>query len=588
MLPLMQIDFTSVAAHISSLDNTTLTPANLRSSLADPSSTDPIPSPSTKPLTVSLDNHNQQLFTDEALVLNIQPGPHSYTPRPNITSRTEQGTGFAITVPFKEEEDTAHAHRYIKSWPLIRKQVDEEAPLLPRGLDLSFCRSHSYSKSAAFVQRRGPKNDPDNQQVVCAVPNGESVTTNTGLFIPVVDSKQDLRELVLVVPPEDRAVESEPGTTADTAREVVESITNLIPPIVEVDSTLEIHGSVRNATVAMNVTKQVSWVGYVILAIALCSVASQGTAVKWLPNVAGMIAASWLMQCQTLLMLPFAVFQYFTMRDEERDRFWDISSFQLIIAASVAQVCWASGFFLAIDYTTLFHAWSLNNVHALVIVLIALGRRLLFRNKAKEVSAGESFGARIALAGVLLMQIPSIWAGNGSAFLGDGIAVMSSLGAIVFLDLCKQLRNRIPLFVMMMPISALNSFLFSMASAIISGTDFSVSDHGALGWMKSDRIALGLYLGGVVGFLGTVSCIAALKFLPNVVVGSVQTMMPVVGTIVAVLVGVDTLPDFWTTCGGAVLLYGVLQIADATRQSEVTVVVNEHISEVLPDEKAVD
>jgi len=114
----------------------------------------------------------------------------------------------------------------------------------------------------------------------------------------------------------------------------------------------------------------------------------------------------------------------------------------------------------------------------------------------------------------------------------------------------------------------------------IAGTDFSMSDNGALGWLKSDRIILAMYLGGVVGFLGTVSCIAALKFLPNVVVGSVQTMMPVVGTITAVVMGVDTIPDFWSTCGGGVLLYGVLLIANATRQNETTVVINSHISEV--------
>lgn len=620
-VPLMQIDFDAVAEQVSEQVGGSFTTEELLSSLEDSNNThsdahhediDPFdePEPLDHPAlqVVVADKDDKQDFSDEALVLKIR-SQDTYLPESNAafveehTDRqdTEQdsNSGFAINIPVSNDDNvdvlptaSSWTQYNATSWTsrsTFRESdniLDEENPLLPQtpGIDLSYVDSDG----SAIVQRQGPRNEAEKQEVIYAVPNADNLSNRTGLFIPVVDSRDDLRQLMLVVPPEESLPDDmakdqvETQSTAKATREYIESITNMIPPIVDVESTLEVHGTVENATVAVNVTQQVSWVGYFILFIALASVASQGTAVKWLPSVDGMIAAAWMMQAQTCLMLPVAVFQAMAMNREEKTALRNPSTLMLIVAASVAQVCWASGFFLAIDFTSLFHAWSLNNIHALAIVVITAGRMTLFKEKDLRLSSEEEHGARVAIFGVLVMQVPALLSGNGKVLFGDTIAAMSSLGAIVFLDLCKELRSRIPLFVMMAPISALNSILFSFASMAISGTDFSVSDSGAFGWIKSDRIFLGLYLGGVVGLLGTVSCIAALKFLPNVVVGSVQTMMPVVGTIVAILVGVDTLPDFWSTCGGGILLYGVLLIADATRQNETTVVINSHISEVTP------
>lgn len=654
LVPCIQLDFTSVANQLTSVDGANVTPDTLIHSLsAKPTNTNPSAdededhhphheedeeqgeafdieaqhvhrSPADNvPLHVQFaEKHQTAQFADDALVLKILPDPSTAPDsklQPAPTVHDPASTAFAISIPIQppHHDPTSHladteptASCFPCLTPSTTLPIDEAALLLPDtpirpGLDLSSSAISSSTPptpptatasatAGAFVQRHGARDVAAEQQLLYAVPNNANAA-NTAMFIPVVDSQQDLRQLLLVVPPEQHEqhlhanlhLRAPSLTGLEGAKDVVDSISSMLPPLVDVDSKLELIGTPENATVNMNVTKQVSWVGYFILAVALFAVASQGTAVKWLPSVGGMIAASWLMQSQTLLMMPFALFQYFTLSEQERRNWNDPSTKRLIVAASLAQVCWASGFFLAIDYTSLFHAWALNNVHALAIVLIALGRQHFMRSRqTRHVSGGELNGARIATVGVCLMQIPALASSNFTALTGDAIAIASSLGAIVFLDLCKTLRNRIPLFLMMAPIGALNAILFSVASALISGTDFSMTDTGALGWIRSDRIALGLYLGGVVGFLGTVCCIAALKFLPNVVVGSVQTMMPVVGTIVAVLVGVDKLPDFWTACGGGVLLYGVLMIADATRRSEVKVVLNDHISEVGADKKS--
>lgn len=631
-VPVMAIDLDAVASEVSETVGAEYTTKDLLTSLAEGSSShgqdneaadgallnedmfweDSVPEdPSSMPLEVVVAGDDAVNFSDEALVLKIRPhevdverGPSHDIEKGKIdhqfefeTTDTDTTSGFAINIPVTNEPDPFYDKPIFgehSSTFLSGKEPDEEDPLLDGiGLDMSYrSRTSIPVEGSAFVQRTGARNVAEEQEVLYAVPNAENLgTRNKGLFLPVMDSRDDLKQLMFVVPPEsgtaqdteeeaDESQEAVAVTTADVIRENVDQFTAQLPGLVDIESSLEVHGTAENATVAMNVTKQVSWVGYIILGIALASVASQGTAVKWLPNVDGLIAATWLMQAQTLLMLPFAIFQYCTLNEDEHQLLRKRSTLKRIILASLSQVGWGAGFFLAIDYTLLFHAWSLNNIHALFIVLIAVFQRHALQKKNARVSDGEIVGARVAVFGVLLMQAPLFLSGNKQALIGDAIAMLSSFGAIAFLALCKSLREEIPLFLMMTPVTALNSILFSVGSMVIKGTDFSVSDNGALGWLQEDRIALGLYLGGVVGFLGTMCCIAALKFLPSVVVGSVQTMMPVVGTLVAVVAGVDTLPDFWSTVGGGVLLYGVLLIADATRQSEVTVVLNAHISEV--------
>lgn len=565
------------------------------------------------PLKVVLANEEAKNFSDETLVLKIKPQDAELDGSDNTdyvqtklkaiegTDAIEGTSGFAINIPVQKE--TLESDPFVDDGPaswelsspisLSDRDYDEEDPLLDEpGINMSYKPRVSIpTEGSAFVQRRGARDVAEEQEVLYAVPNPETRGQGAkGLLLPVVDSRDDLRQLVFVVPPdsapndhdeEDPLLDTDVHTTtAEATREIVDSFTNQLPAMVEVDSKLEVHGTASNATVAMNVKKQVSWVGYFILFIALASVASQGTAVKWLPNVDGLISATWLMQTQTLIMLPLALFQYFTLNSTEHAAFREASTQRRIVAASLSQVCWAAGFFVAIDHTSLFHAWSLNNVHALIIVLIALVKKLIYRHKAEPVSQGEVSGAQVASVGVLLMLVPLALRGDIEILIGDLVAISGSLGAIAFLNLCKTLRKDVPLFLMMTPIAALNAVFFSVGSVVINGTDFSMTDNGALGWLRADRIGLALYLGGVVGFLGTVCCIAALKFLPNVVVGSVQTMMPVAGTILAIVAGLDTLPDLWTTVGGGVLLYGVLLIAYATRQSEVTVVINPHIQEV--------
>lgn len=329
-------------------------------------------------------------------------------------------------------------------------------------------------------------------------------------------------------------------------------------------------GKYEAPDLSLAVTYSVNWLGYAILLVAIIASASSGTAVKMLPVVAGGTAGAWLHQVQGLLCLPLAVAQLAALSKKQRATLWEgaPTTARLIAATSLAQVAWACGYYVAMDYTSLTRAWILNNAHAVLIVLLSAA-------SAQRTSRGEAAGAAIAVAGMLVMQLPALVGRRGVAPLaGDVLALLSSLPAIAFLELCGQLRARLPLFVFMCPLSLLNGALLSLVAAFGQGGDFGYKDSGAFGWMAPNRLLFALYLGGVVGLMGTVNCIAALAHLPPVVVSVAQTLMPPVGTTAAVMLGAEKAPGYFTTCGALVMVVGVLLIAKATSSKEVHIDLN--------------
>lgn len=486
--------------------------------------------------------------------------------------------GFAVGVPVRtsEEEggDVADPAEEVlplncfPKGPVEFDYVPEGEPLLPR-LDSSDQNSEGNASNSGSTHI--PLKEITAQkdvQITLERPLFEGARLAS--FLPVVDSMHNIKEMLVVVPPEEKQDDvDDTDQETDPVQTAIGVVAGSIPPMTQQQTDLEFIQTQSNQTpkAVFTFNRYTTPVGYGVLLVALFAVASQGTAALWLPSVRGLVALSWLSQTQTLLTLPFFIAQLWFMTSEERAEATSRSTWKLIVIASFARDIWAAGFFLAIRKTSLFHAWTLNNMHTVLLVAAAVSRETI-RASSRKVTKRERQGALLAAAGALCMQFSLLLKRDFHAILGNIISAAGSLGAIVFLEVCKELRGRIPLFIMMLPLSFLNAVSFSVIAVMLQGNDWTVSDNGVLGWLARDRLALGMYLGGVVGFLGTVSCVFALKMLPPVVVGSVQTMMPVLGTVLAILAGVSTLPDAWTTFGGLVLLLGVLLIANATHVSE--------------------
>ncbi len=112
--------------------------------------------------------------------------------------------------------------------------------------------------------------------------------------------------------------------------------------------------------------------------------------------------------------------------------------------------------------------------------------------------------------------------------------------------------------------------MFSSFVIATGAGDFSVSDDGIFGWIRSERFFFALYLGIVVGIFGNIMCIATLDVLPGLVVSVAQSLVPPVGTFMAVVEGAERMPDLFTTAGVACMLSGALYIAFASSPTKAT------------------
>lgn len=210
----------------------------------------------------------------------------------------------------------------------------------------SLSTSVTESRQHAIIQR-------EKEEVIVSLPTDTAEVIlhdpkSTAILLPMPEkpvedaSENGLHHHLVVVP---RDAPSESSKEVDAHEHHLR--------LMQIESELHVHeASGKDADsgtqdYSLNVTYSVSWLGYAILAVAILSVASQGTAVRWLPSVAGTVTACWLMQAQALLMLPFCVAELAAMPAKERQSLLtDWSLIRLIIAASVAQVAWASGFFV--------------------------------------------------------------------------------------------------------------------------------------------------------------------------------------------------------------------------------------------------
>lgn len=224
--------------------------------------------------------------------------------------------------------------------------------------------------------------------------------------------------------------------------------------------------------------------------------------------------------------------------------------------------------FVAVDYTSLARAWMLKNAHSVLIVLMAAASR-------KHLTRGERLGASVAVAGVVVMQLPAVvGTRSGRAIAGDFVALASSVAGIMYLEWSGRLRQRVPLFLFIAPMSSLSAALFALVAHVLQGTDLSISDSGAFGWLAPNRLLYGLYLGAVVGLLGNVACIAALSHMPPVVVSVAQTLVPPMGTFLTVATGLDSPPGGFTLAGTLTMVLGVLLIARGSSTKQVRVDLN--------------
>lgn len=244
--------------------------------------------------------------------------------------------------------------------------------------------------------------------------------------------------------------------------------------------------------VSLNVKYQLNYVGYAILFVATVCAASCGTVAKSLPGIAGATTASWQMQTQALMCLPLAIAELAYATPKARNTavaaVRDPVCWRMVVFTSFCWVFWAEGFFVGADYSSVARVWCLNCSHTILVVLLGLAT-------GQNCSSGEKFGVSTAVFGMALMEVPAFFGRGLVPLAGDALALLSSVAAIYFLDFASRLRQRLPLFTFMLPVSIFNAILHSIVAYWLQGGDFGMTQRGAFGWLSSvETLMFALYV----------------------------------------------------------------------------------------------
>eukprot|EP01135_Chromosphaera_perkinsii_P007825 Nk52_evm17s1020 gene=Nk52_evmTU17s1020 len=323
--------------------------------------------------------------------------------------------------------------------------------------------------------------------------------------------------------------------------------------------------------------------GYLMLTICMLANASQGSVTVGLKDTVDSIrVCCWRMQSLWMLMTPMFLMELKANWKEVKPLMTNTQLLRTFIIASTAYFIGLSSFYLALHKTSMPHAFLLSNMHCLILVLYkwVCGFPTNF---------GEFTGTIIAVIGMFTTMIGSLTASPGSAggsifdsLLGDFVALCGSFAAATFIVKGKEVRDRMPLYVYLWCLMCVVNVGAVFLSVYTEGSDFSFTDKGVFGWMTSERIVTGLYLGGVTGLMGTMGYIMCMKFVPGVAIAVFMMLEPFTGSIMGVILGVTGMPDIYTIVGGTVLIGGAIMVILYTRDSSEEIDVTDCVNEVDP------
>ena len=409
--------------------------------------------------------------------------------------------------------------------------------------------------------------------------SNEDISHSDNAYLIPIPQKDEIPEHsqissdLMMVLPEDKREMKKRGSLAD----------KLFPKALETAEVfIEEKNNSANIVLKMNYHQHI--LGYAMLTFCMLANASQGSVTVGLKDtVASIRVACWRMQCLWVLMAPlFAL---------ELKRCWGdvrviVTKPKIVITfliASLAYFVGLSSFYLALHYTSMPHAFLLSNMHCLILVLYKWV-------SGQNTNFGEFTGTLIAVTGMFVTMIGTLKSGDSSSdtsvfdgLWGDMIALLGSFAAATFIVKGKQVRDKVPLYVYLWPLMLATNVGLILLSINSEGSDLSFTDNGVFGWMTSERILVGLYLGGVTGLMGTAGYIVCMKFVPGVSISVFMMLEPLAGSIMGVILGVTAMPDLYTLVGGTILIGGAILVILYTRDSSEEIDVTEYVGEVDPE-----
>ncbi|RLO14093.1 hypothetical protein DYB28_003108 [Aphanomyces astaci] len=387
----------------------------------------------------------------------------------------------------------------------------------------------------------------------------------SAFLVPQHESDGHTRSFLLAVPV-DRT--NEPLIHPPTLRSTLRRLSALPSDVKDVTLEASMVGGMME--MQLTVTKQVPWVGFVILAGALLSVSAQGAALQMLTAVPPLVKMVWryfgssvLFGCLTWWLdggLP-----------SPPSGSWVIVGRDTLLC-SAAYVVFSATFIWALDHTSVGHAYIFTNSHS---ILLVVGKCMF----GQPVAGLEAAGAFLGIAGGVITSADhesTNTATNGASqhpptLEGDIVAFVGAIGGVAYLIYAKTLQELLGVrlfcfclftttWVLLLPL------LWIMQEDLTWSSDPVV---GLFGW--THHLGIEGVLVVVVSACGTMGFITSMKYFPPLVVSVTMLLEPIVATIMCIIVGTATTPGWVTFVGGSVVIAGtLLVICSTSNTAEVT------------------
>jgi drug/metabolite transporter (DMT)-like permease len=361
----------------------------------------------------------------------------------------------------------------------------------------------------------------------------------------------------------ERAVDVANHITAGA--EDIPSLDDKLAPVGTDIETLELIKEAEAAVAAVVTTPPSA---YLLLALAVFSLSAIGPLLQAQKDVDSSMKICWRQFATSCLLFPFAVVSV------SKEGFPQMTSTQwfTFLLTSICYTIMCVCFVLSLEYTAVGNAVILCNSQSLLL----LAGKMLVGN---PVSSMEATGALVAFCGAILCSIDSSQAAPASAggktFLGDFLAIVSSIAGVGYLIFAKQTRSHMNLYVFMYLNMLTGSLITLSFIALILREPVTFDRNestGVFGWLNMDTDRLPLEIAMVLwcNFFGSLGYVRAMQFFDNMVICVAALMEPVVAELLAFVIGVGFLPGWKGWLGNGLVAAGTFAVVYRPHGSDKT------------------
>ena len=300
---------------------------------------------------------------------------------------------------------------------------------------------------------------------------------------------------------------------------------------------------------------------WMVLGASIIAVSSAGAVFQMITSVPPLLKASWRLQATSLILLPFAIYQYKNLDVETKKLTLDKKNIAIIIGSGLCLWLHFGSWVWSLDHTTLPRSLLFVTSHPLVIVV---GLWLI----KKPVKRKSSIGAVIGFIGASIIILGVESEGNAS-LIGDLAAFIGAITVVGYFTAGRILREWMPLFVYAFPVTLLASILLAISSIFQEGAVFDTSNSNfyVFGWLAAAWLPYVAYLAIGPGLIGHTGINGVLKWFSPLLISVCLVTEPLIGSIIGYFF-VDTATlGLETLIGGTILIIGTLMVTTSQHES---------------------